>query len=224
MNLRLEAILSLIDDDFVLDIGTDHGILPLRLIEEKRARKVLATDISEKSLSKLRNKLDGNNDKIELKVSDGLTKIVSPFPDICVIAGMGGRLIIDILSKDLDKTKSINRYIFQSNTSVKELRTFLLSNSFKIIRELAVMDEGIYYNIIMVENGEDMPYSPYELTYGKLLIEEKNSLTLNKILADKKRLEKILFNLEKNNLDKESQLKIKNELDEIKEALAIYED
>ncbi len=223
MNLRLEAILSLINDDYVLDIGTDHGILPIRLIEENRAKKVLATDISEKSLSKLNSKLDKNNDKIELKVSDGLTKIVSPFPDICVIAGMGGRLIIDILDKDLAKTKSINKYIFQSNTSVKELRKFLLDNSFKIINELAVVDEGIYYNIIMVENGKDTEYLPYELSYGKLLINEKNKLTLNKILADKTRLEKILLNLEENNLDKESQLKIKSELNEIKEALAIYE-
>ena len=223
MNLRLEAILSLINDDYVLDIGTDHGILPIRLIEENRAKKVLATDISEKSLSKLNSKLDKNNDKIELKVSDGLTKIVSPFPDICVIAGMGGRLIIDILDKDLAKTKSINKYIFQSNTSVKELRKFLLDNSFKIINELAVVDEGIYYNIIMVENGKDTEYLPYELSYGKLLINEKNKLTLNKILADKTRLEKILLNLEENNLDKENQLKIKSELNEIKEALAIYE-
>ncbi len=111
----------------------------------------------------------------------------------------------------------------QSNTSVKELRKFLLDNSFKIINELAVVDEGIYYNIIMVENGKDTEYLPYELSYGKLLINEKNKLTLNKILADKTRLEKILLNLEENNLDKESQLKIKSELNEIKEALAIYE-
>ena len=185
----------------------------------KIAKKVLATDISEKSLSKLNSKLDKNNDKIELKVSDGLTKIVSPFPDICVIAGMGGRLIIDILDKDLAKTKSINKYIFQSNTSVKELRKFLLDNSFKIINELAVVDEGIYYNIIMVENGKDTEYLPYELSYGKLLINEKNKLTLNKILADKTRLEKILLNLEENNLDKESQLKIKSELNEIQKSL-----
>lgn len=223
MNLRLEAILSLINDDYVLDVGTDHGILPLRLIEENRAKKVLATDISEKSLSKLGNKLGEEDKKIELKVSDGLTKIVSPFPDVCVIAGMGGRLIIDILEKDLTKTKSIKKYIFQSNTSVRELRTFLLSNSFKITEELAVVDEGIYYNIIMAEAGEDRSYSSYELSYGRILIEEKNKLTLNKILADKKRLEKILSNLEEKNLDKDSQIKIKNDLDEIREALTIYE-
>lgn len=223
MNLRLEAILSLINDEYVLDVGTDHGILPLRLIEENRAKKVLATDISEKSLSKLGNKLGEEDKKIELKVSDGLTKIVSPFPDVCVIAGMGGRLIIDILEKDLTKTKSIKKYIFQSNTSVRELRTFLLSNSFKITEELAVVDEGIYYNIIMAEAGEDRSYSSYELSYGRILIEEKNKLTLNKILADKKRLEKILSNLEEKNLDKDSQIKIKNDLDEIREALTIYE-
>lgn len=223
MNLRLEAILSLINDEYVLDVGTDHGILPLRLIEENRAEKVLATDISEKSLSKLGNKLGEEDKKIELKVSDGLTKIVSPFPDVCVIAGMGGRLIIDILEKDLTKTKSIKKYIFQSNTSVRELRTFLLSNSFKITEELAVVDEGIYYNIIMAEAGEDRSYSSYELSYGRILIEEKNKLTLNKILADKKRLEKILSNLEEKNLDKDSQIKIKNDLDEIREALTIYE-
>lgn len=224
MNLRLEKILGLVNHDYVLDVGSDHGILPLRIIEEGRAKKVLATDISPKSLEKLRLKLDKDQDKIELMVTDGLTGIVGPFPDLCIIAGMGGTLIIDILAKDPEKTKEIPTFIFQSNTQVKELRAYLLENGFTIRTEESVVDEGIYYNIIMADRGPAQDYDPWDLAYGKILLENKDKDTRDKIEADKLRLEVILAKLEEKDLDQERQGQIREELELIGRALEYYED
>ena len=52
---RLLDIISLIDKNKkVIDIGTDHGLVPLYLAKNGISKEILATDISEKSLDKLR--------------------------------------------------------------------------------------------------------------------------------------------------------------------------
>ena len=96
-----------------------------------------------------------------------------------------------------------------------------------VIHEMDV-DENKYLSNIWVYNvstGEINKLTSFNQESSFVWLDENNIIfSTVREEKDKKRLEKILFNLEKNNLDKESQLKIKNELDEIKEALAIYED
>lgn len=80
----------------VADIGTDHGFVAKLLSESNFAEKVIATDISEKSLSKLEKLIENHNLKnIETRVGNGLEPIEKA--DVTVIAGMGGFEIIKML-------------------------------------------------------------------------------------------------------------------------------
>lgn len=80
----------------VADIGTDHGFVAEAVSKFDFTKKVIATDISEKSLSKLENLIVKNNLKnIETKVGDGLSPV--SFADVAVIAGMGGFEISKII-------------------------------------------------------------------------------------------------------------------------------
>lgn len=54
---RLEKIAKLVDEGKkVIDIGTDHGLVPLYLAKNEISKEILATDISKKKPSKTRRK------------------------------------------------------------------------------------------------------------------------------------------------------------------------
>lgn len=220
---RIRTMVSLIDEDYVADIGSDHGLLPISLIKEKRAGKVLATDISEKSLNKLKRNLSNESYPIDLFVSDGLEGLERPYPDLVVISGMGGRLIIDILDKDLEKSLAINKFILQANTVVDELRSYLINNGFAITDENSCLDENRFYVIISARPGRSEAYSQAHLQYGKILLEKRDKLTYKKIIKDKKRLEGILQDLVSKEKDESRQEEIYGHLKLIEEALSYYE-
>lgn len=173
---RLDSIIGLVDkNSIVADIGTDHGIVPLRLIEEKIAKKVIASDISPKSLSKLEDKLDFYGDReIDTYVSDGLSHLKVYQVDTIIIAGMGGNLIKNILERDLAIAKSSNKLILSANNGLYELRKFLLDNSFCITREVDLFENDKYYQIIEASLGKDSFDYDYEYQYGKFNIDRKS--------------------------------------------------
>lgn len=209
---RLNAIAELVySNSIVADIGTDHGLIPIFLSENNIAKKIIATDISEKSLSKLVDKLEEKYwiNNIETRVTDGLDGIKKYEVDTIIISGMGGNLIKDILKNNLDIAKSANNLILQPNISIFELRKFLHENGFKIIDERDVIENGKYYQIIKTEVGMEKYKEDYDYEFGKILIENKSSnllIYLKKYINAKKRVildlqKKDSFNVEKRILE-----------------------
>ena len=83
------------------DIGTDHGYLPAKLILDHKCPNAIAVDINIKPLThakELVHKL-GLENKIDLRLSSGLTNIKDSEVDDIHISGMGSELIIDIISR-----------------------------------------------------------------------------------------------------------------------------
>ena len=174
---RLEEIINLVEDNsIVADIGTDHGIVPYELVKSNKAKKVIASDISEKSLDKLREKLDylDEPEKIILNVSDGLDNLNEYQVDTIIISGMGGNLIVDILNKNIDVAKSTNCLILGANNSLSVLRKFLHDNSFEIIEEVDLFENDKYYQILKIKVGKQLFLNEYEYEFGKFLIDNKS--------------------------------------------------
>lgn len=148
---RIGAIATLINDKdkTVADIGADHGYLTKVLIEENRAKAVIATDISKASLEKTANlaKKYGFLDKIFLKVGDGLKILNKGEAQIVVIAGMGGNEIIKILEENTDKT--FDKFIFQPMQNTINLREYLIKHNYEIIKDFIVKDRKKFYNTIV---------------------------------------------------------------------------
>ena len=86
------------------DIGCDHGRLGAMLLLENRARHLLASDISEKSLEKARHclKRHGLTGRAEFYVADGLEAIDQDVDTVCIL-GMGGETLSGILLRGQDK-------------------------------------------------------------------------------------------------------------------------
>lgn len=147
---RLCAIASLVDNaKIVADIGTDHGYLAKILLENNKAQKVIATDISQPSLNKAIDLAKTNNfgNRFEGRVGDGLSPLKDEKVDVIVIAGMGAREIIKIISN-----RKVNaRLILQPAQDTILLRNYLIDNNFKIIKDFIVKDRNKFYNTLEVE-------------------------------------------------------------------------
>lgn len=202
--LRLEEIIKLVEkNSIVADIGTDHGIVPYELVKSAKAKKVIASDISEKSLDKLREKLDylDEPEKIVLNVSDGLDNLNEYQVDTIIISGMGGNLIVDILNKNLDIAKSANYLILGANNSLALLRRFLHENSFEIIEEVDLFENDKYYQIIKAKVGKQLFVNEYEYEFGKYLIDNKSEYLKKYINQQIENKNNILSNLSDKNSD-----------------------
>ena len=176
-SLRLKKICNLVDENsIVVDIGTDHGIIPIELSKNNISKKIIATDISKSCLEKLEQKLIYNSNivNIETRVSDGLDCFDEFEVDTIIISGMGGILIKEILEKNLNVAKSANNLILSPNNSLDILRKFLLHNNFVIEREDDVIENKKYYQILKVKRGKDFYRNDFEYLYGKLLIKNKS--------------------------------------------------
>lgn len=154
LNEAVKAVYEILGREItVADIGTDHGYLAESLSKGDFVEKIIATDISEKSLSKLEKIIKTCNlKKIETAVGDGLDPV--EFADVSVIAGIGGYEIIKILStqnkNNLGKNKC-NFFVFQPAQNVNELRLFLFDNKIKIIKDYIIFDSGRFYPIIIAD-------------------------------------------------------------------------
>lgn len=99
---RLEAVASFVsNNEVVLDVGTDHGLLMIYLIKNKIIERGYASDLREGPLKSAQQNVElfGLNNKIQLLLSDGLNKMSDDVTTI-IIAGIGGELISKILSND----------------------------------------------------------------------------------------------------------------------------
>ena len=102
---RLSAIASLVTEGSrLVDVGCDHGFLPISLVLSGRIPSALAMDVREGPLSRAREHVEeyGLQDRIRVRLSDGLSSFVPGEGDSLVIAGMGGHLMERILSEGRD--------------------------------------------------------------------------------------------------------------------------
>lgn len=171
VNSRLMKIAGMIQKgDRVADIGTDHAYLPVFLIREGIASFAYACDVADGPLLNAKANIERLKAKnIELRKGDGLNAVKPQEADTFIIAGMGGDLIIKILS-DCDWIKN-ERYelLLQPMTSVEDLHAFLMKNGFEIKEEQAVISASRVYSVIKaVYSGNCREVSPKDFYLGKL--------------------------------------------------------
>ena len=146
---RLEAIFSVIPECGVLaDVGCDHGKLTRRVALSGKAKKVIATDISQSCLNKAME-LNADLDNVEYGVGDGLKALQGKRCDVIVLSGMGGNTMMSILSDLPDAT-----LVLQPQSDVPALRGFLVDNGYRIVRDFVIFDDGFYYDVMLVQKGE----------------------------------------------------------------------
>ncbi len=194
--IRLNMIISRINADAVADVGTDHAYIPVRLIKEARAKRVIATDMNEGPLSSARSNVDaeGVGDRVELRLGDGLSPLKECECDNIVIAGMGGELISTILKEGEAVAKSAKLLFLQPMNSQELLREYLIENGFEIVDEDIEVEGFKVYNLIIAKAGKSEKVTDEFLLHLPEYL--YNHPKFPKLLAKKKReFDKILTGL-----------------------------
>ena len=162
----------------VADIGTDHGYLGIYLLQSGAARHVIACDLRKDPLENARRnaKLFGVDGEMELRLSDGLEKILPDEVDTVVMAGMGGDLIQKILSQCPWRKREGLQFILQPQSAGNVLRRWLCEDGFEIQREEPVQDGHFLYTVMDIRQGEPAPLTPGTEYASPALLASKSPL------------------------------------------------
>ena len=162
----------------VADIGTDHGYLGIYLLQSGAARHVIACDLRKDPLENARRnaKLFGVDGEMELRLSDGLEKILPDEVDTVVMAGMGGDLIQKILSQCPWRKREGLQFILQPQSAGNVLRRWLCEDGFEIRREEPVQDGHFLYTVMDIRQGEPAPLTPGTEYASPALLASKSPL------------------------------------------------
>ncbi len=136
----------------IADIGTDHGYLPLILLQNGLIENAILCDVNEGPLNNAKKTL-GNTaflSRVSFRLGSGIEPLACNEVDAVCIAGMGGDLIKSILSQDIPKSKSYPWLLLQPQTEQSELRQWLLSEGFHICFDYYLSDAGKYYEAMLV--------------------------------------------------------------------------
>lgn len=169
MRKRLECIASKIPDGIgMIDVGTDHALLPLALAERGYRGNLLAADIKEGPLAVARRNAEeaDMSDRIRFFCCDGLELCPPEAVDCIVIAGMGGDTICGILDRAEFCMDARYLLILQPMTRAEVLRYWLIYNEFAIVEEDLVEDGGVIYPVFCARFGGKTELNDAELFTG----------------------------------------------------------
>lgn len=210
----------------VADVGTDHGFIPIYLVESGKNQHIIALDINKGPIQRAQAHIKeaGYENHIETRISDGLQKISPGEVESIIIAGMGGELIIRILDSGKEVLAQVQELVLSPHSEISLVRTYLLENDYQIIREKMLIDDGKYYTIIKAIHGRSKKYTDLQIKYGLQLIENKDETLKKYLLKEKSQKQQILANLQENITEntwiRKNQVQL--ELDLINQALGRY--
>ncbi len=229
LSKRLAAVAALVPEGgCVADVGTDHGYMPIFLVEQGIVKKAVAMDINRGPLERARMHIaeSGLFDRIETKLSDGLKKLKAGEADTVIAAGMGGGLIIRILDEGREIVDSVKVCILQPQSEISKVRKYLQEHGLMIEKEDMVEEDGKYYPMMRVLHGEVECYEEYEYIYGKELLRMRHSVLKEYLLREQGLKESIIRKLyvhSGSRRTKERLDELRTELVYIRQALACYE-
>ena len=199
LSKRLEAVTKLAGTcRCVADVGTDHGYIPIYMVQEQRAECAIAMDVNKGPLERAQKNILAYRmeDRIQTRLSDGVAALKSKEADCVIIAGMGGLLTIRILEAGKEVLKNVNTMVLQPQSEIGQVRTWLSENHYRITAENMVLDEGKYYPMMRVEHGAQEKWNEQEYAFGKYLIASGNEVLLEFLKKEEKLCGEILYSLE----------------------------
>ncbi len=183
MTIILKRLLAVADmiirNEIIADIGADHALLPLYLLEQQLIPAAIIGELGDgpyqRSLKAVQS--SGMNDLIKVRQGDGLEVLTGGEVGTVVLAGMGGDTIVEILSRNEAKASSFKRYVFQPMSKAGVLRRFLAGHGWPIIGEQLIWENDKFFVVIASEPGQ-APYrlSEVEMEIGREALQADNDI------------------------------------------------
>ena len=177
---RLTAIAEMVTEgNRLVDVGCDHGYLPVYLMLQHKIPGAIATDVGKGPLTRAQEHIAQYHMEayIETRLCNGLSEIRSGEGDALVIAGMGGPLMERILSEGRHALPGFQELILQPQSDIPHFRRFVMQNGYQIIQEEMILEDGKFYPIMKAvpyEGERPAVWSRAEEMFGRLLLERKH--------------------------------------------------
>ncbi len=171
---RIKNIVSVIENDTLVDVGTDHGFIAILAVLSGKVKNVIACDLNKGPLEACKRNIIKYNlsDNIKTVLSNGIDNVDSDYKSV-TICGMGGHLIYNILSSDREKTKKFEQLVLQPQSDHLGVRKLVYELGFYIEEEIYFIDNlsksntlDKYYIIFNCKKGEKPLPSDKELNLG----------------------------------------------------------
>ena len=215
---RLRIVAHMCDKGAVVaDIGTDHGYLPIYLVQEGIAPSAIAMDLRKGPLEKAKKHICDNclEDRIQTRLSDGLEKL--------------SKNEADIVTKGMNVITQNTTLIVSPQSEVGDFRHFLVSQGLVVDDEQMLKEDGKYYFIIKCRKSEESVCSEFSETqyqYGWKLLDSKDKTLYEYLIKEKETNEGISNSLKKDESNPTVKLRLqqlsqKNNI--IMDALSYYD-
>ncbi len=198
---RLKAVAEMITPGLpVADIGCDHAYLPIHLVRENVSPYVIACDINAGPIIRAQENIEDVDlsENIEVRQGDGLSVITPGEVKCVVLAGMGGKLMIRILTEGEEVLADVSEIILEPQSDVSLVRHFLQDNGWRIISEDMVNEDDKFYPIIKAVPGTMNWDKEIYFRYGKILLREENPVLHEFLVIEKNYCSELLKQLSVN--------------------------
>lgn len=236
LSKRLNAVAAMVTSGHVVcDVGCDHGYVSIFLVKTKKCPKVYALDVREGPLERARQHVEAYacTEYIEIIRSDGMKEMPSGIADTLILAGMGGRLVIKILSESMEKIRKMKELVLQPQSEIGLVREFIRKEGFALADEDMVEEDGKYYPVMRAvwnsktgdfcENNEKQAVLD---KYGPILLAGRHPVLKEYLLREEILLEEIKRKLEESGgsteQTKRRRLKLEEEKRQLGMALAYF--
>ena len=188
------------------DIGTDHAYVPIALVQRQKIKGAIAMDINEGPLARAQEHIRAARleEYIQTRLSDGAEALLPNEADSILIAGMGGELILHILTEGESVCSTAKELILQPQSEIHKVREYLRRHQYKIEDEDMVCEEGKYYPMMRAVKTEqdetwnrlnDQTIAVCDI-YGPLLLRNGNPVLRRFLVRQHGQLTQILQTLE----------------------------
>ncbi len=221
LSKRLLAVASFVTNGNVLaDVGTDHGYIPIYLLQNQRIPRAIAMDIHAGPLERAKEHIAmfELEDYIETRLSDGVEALKPLEAETILIAGMGGGLVMHILDEGKEVCRQAKELVLQPQSELERVRNYLWSNGYVILEEDMVLEDEKFYPMMRVQyqnqidgkNAENLLFC----RYGRQLLEQKNEILKLYLEKEQSLYEGIRASLQKQDAS-EKILKRSSEVEEV---------
>jgi tRNA (adenine22-N1)-methyltransferase len=184
----------------LVDIGSDHGQLLQILFQQGFAFPLYGSELTASSFQSL--KKSSEDYPFHLYQANGLNDLPKEVITL-VIAGMGGLLIVDILTKGMESLKGIQTLVLGPQRDAHQLRHWLADHGWKIKEERFIFDHDKGYPLLVAQRGS-MTLTEIEATYGPIIIKQGEPAFMDWLQLEKNSLTKALAH--HHHVDKQTRL------------------
>ncbi|MBN9653707.1 tRNA (adenine-N(1))-methyltransferase [Halobacillus sp. GSS1] len=196
------------------DIGSDHAYLPCFVCLKDPEARAVAGEVNQGPYDSAKSEVERHKleNRIEVRLGDGLAVVDPGEIKQVVIAGMGGPLIRDILERGKEKLSNVHRIVVQPNIDSRSLRRWFFQHDYTLVDEAIVEESGHIYEILVAEKGD--PSSSYqqqviekEMWLGPFLLKKRPDPFIKKCKEEWKKKQYIVKQMKQATSPDEEKLK-----------------